>query len=157
MRRTPSVGHHPTPACGTCGSDGRRLLVCSAGNCTQCLRGSASFLELLGSTWPACLRQIHLYIPETGSGLYGVSVRAILRDSTDVYRGRSSEVWLDSDGQVGNDRPDRTGEAGGGRAGMQARSAGLVGSTRIGQPRQWGRSGVLVGAQGAGARGMVRA
>lgn len=75
-----------------------------------------------------CLCQIHLYIPETGSGLYGVSVRAILRDSTDVYSGRRSEVWVDSDGQIGNDRPDRTGEGGeeGGGLGLQATGEGSL-------------------------------
>lgn len=58
----------------------------------------------------APLLQVHLYIPEVGSALYGVSVRAILRDSDDVDLGRPSEVFLDSDGAVGNDRPRQRGE-----------------------------------------------
>ncbi|GLC41484.1 hypothetical protein PLESTM_001201000 [Pleodorina starrii] len=49
--------------------------------------------------------QVHLYIPEVGSLLYGISVRAILRDGDDVNLGRPSEVFVDSDGSVGNDKP----------------------------------------------------
>ncbi|KXZ41621.1 hypothetical protein GPECTOR_357g124 [Gonium pectorale] len=49
--------------------------------------------------------QIQIYVPELGSPLYGVSARAFLRDGEDTYSGRASEVWLDSDGSVGNDEP----------------------------------------------------
>ncbi len=59
---------------------------------------------------PVSAVQVHLYIPEVGSPLYGVSVRAILRDGDDTNQGRLSEVYLDSDGAIGNDRPQRWGE-----------------------------------------------
>lgn len=45
-----------------------------------------------------------LYAPEASNPLFGaVAVRAMVRGAGDVYRGRPSEVWLDSNGQIGND------------------------------------------------------
>merc|ERR1712176_1478140 len=45
--------------------------------------------------------QLHVYIPEASHIAHGV-VRTIMKDSTDVYEGASSETFLDSDGFVAN-------------------------------------------------------
>ncbi|EFJ44556.1 hypothetical protein VOLCADRAFT_95156 [Volvox carteri f. nagariensis] len=66
------------------------------------------FSHIAGGTFKSFgPNQIHMFIPEVGSPLYGVSVRGMLRDGDDVNLGRTSEVYLDSDGAVGNDRPKR--------------------------------------------------
>lgn len=48
--------------------------------------------------------QVALYMPETSNPLFGaIAVRAMVRGTGDVNRGRPSEVWLDSNGDIGND------------------------------------------------------
>lgn len=48
--------------------------------------------------------QVALYMPEASNPLFGaIAVRAMVRGTGDTYRGRPSEVWLDSNGDIGND------------------------------------------------------
>jgi len=51
--------------------------------------------------------QVHLYLPSPGHPAAG-TVRAIVKDVTDVYGGRASRGFLDSDGAVGSNKPRST-------------------------------------------------
>ena len=46
-----------------------------------------------------CGVQVRLFYPETGSSSFGV-IRAIVKDTSDMDSGNSSQTWLDSNGQV---------------------------------------------------------
>ncbi len=52
---------------------------------------------------PFAHTQVHIFIPESSNPLYGISTRVILRDAGDMNLGRQSQVWLDTNGMVGND------------------------------------------------------
>ena len=47
--------------------------------------------------------QIQIYMPEVSHPAHGV-IRTIVKDSSDVYQGKQSELWLDSDGWLGNNK-----------------------------------------------------
>lgn len=49
--------------------------------------------------------QVHIYIPQANNTFHGISARAILRDSNSLPLGRKSEVWIDTNGMIGNDMP----------------------------------------------------
>merc|ERR1711977_733625 len=47
--------------------------------------------------------QIQIYMPEVSHPAHGV-FRTIVKDSSDVCQGKQSELWLDSDGWLGNNK-----------------------------------------------------
>lgn len=43
--------------------------------------------------------QVNIYVPQTGNAAFGV-VRAMVKDSSDTWKGNSSMSYIDSDGRV---------------------------------------------------------
>ena len=53
--------------------------------------------------------QIRLFFSEASTPGFGL-VRAIVKDSNDVYQSKASNVWVDSDGLVGVAAAERAAE-----------------------------------------------